>query len=394
MFHKDDSTKILYIWYKCSPEEKAALCHVSGVVKAFRKKDIKVKLLLQGPTNEEEINRTHAEKVPVIRIRYLTWLSWIILTLYGLFSIISFRPKLIYFRFAPFPGLISAIGLLAKLTGVFMLVELNGIYLDECKNNDLNLSRWQKIRVILAEKLMCRFSDLIVTVTKGISDYLKHTYGVEDANLCTAPNGVDIDLFKPLSFKAMRKRLQLNPHEKIICFVGTLNKLRGVDLAIESVGLLSKSIPSIRFLIVGDGEFRSKLEQKVNSKKYKRNIIFCGRVEHTNVPEYISSSDVCVAPFRIGLKSGYSPLKLYEYAACAKPTVITKIDENVSQFIQNSGGGVLCNVTPESLADAIAELLLHPDKAEKMGANAREYVVKNHSWNAVTEQILNEIRKE
>jgi len=73
------------------------------------------------------------------------------------------------------------------------------------------------------------------------------------------------------------------------------------------------------------------------------------------VPEYINASNVCVVP-KIPLKSGHSPLKLYEYMACGKPVVASRIS-GFEILEQNNAGILVEPENPEKLAKAILKLL-------------------------------------
>jgi glycosyltransferase involved in cell wall biosynthesis len=118
-----------------------------------------------------------------------------------------------------------------------------------------------------------------------------------------------------------------------------------------------------------------------------------GRVSHFEVPYWIGAFDVCVAPFFIGrnLKIGLSPLKLYEYLACARPVVATELP-GITEAVLSSGAGLLY---PPGDAVQLAQrfLYLHqfPERARELGLDGRQYVIEYHSWASVakkTEQIL------
>jgi len=83
-----------------------------------------------------------------------------------------------------------------------------------------------------------------------------------------------------------------------------------------------------------------------------------------------------------------SPLKIYEYAACEKPIITSRLKG--LDFIDQINAGII--VKPENLeeiAKAIIELLKNPRLRSAMGKNGRQYVVKNHSWNSVAKKVEN-----
>jgi len=95
-----------------------------------------------------------------------------------------------------------------------------------------------------------------------------------------------------------------------------------------------------------------------------------------------------------------SPLKIYEYGACGKAIVTSRLPG--LEFIEQYETGVLVQPdNAEELAAAIIKLLREPELRRQMGENGRKYVVKNHSWESVAkrvaevcEQTLHEHEKE
>ena len=56
------------------------------------------------------------------------------------------------------------------------------------------------------------------------------------------------------------------------------------------------------------------------------NVIFTGNIQYLDVPDYISSMDICLLPFDTGMVSQNAlPLKLFEYMACPVPVISTDI---------------------------------------------------------------------
>jgi starch synthase len=95
---------------------------------------------------------------------------------------------------------------------------------------------------------------------------------------------------------------------------------------------------------------------------------------------------VCILPKK-PLKSGFSPLKLYEYMACGRPVVVSK--NKGLEIVEQVGSGILTEAeNHDALADGILWVLSHEKEAEEMGRKGREYVVNNRSWGAVAAKVL------
>ncbi len=152
-------------------------------------------------------------------------------------------------------------------------------------------------------------------------------------------------------------------------------------------------------MIVGDGSAKNDCIKIAHEFGVFEKFIFTGGIPFEQVPLYVNSSDVCVAPFKIyrNAKIGLSPLKIYEYLACGKPVVSSRIP-NI-EFIEQQKAGILVEPeNPEELAKAIIKLLENESLREEMGKNGRDLVVKYYSWEAnarkvedICENLINKI---
>jgi glycosyltransferase involved in cell wall biosynthesis len=112
--------------------------------------------------------------------------------------------------------------------------------------------------------------------------------------------------------------------------------------------------------------------------------IFTGKVPYEKIPLYINASEICVV-YKKPFKSGFSPLKLYEYMACGKPVVASNVD-GFEILEQLKAGSLVKPEDANELAKAIIKLLKDRQLREIMGRNGIEYV-KTQSWEAVTRKV-------
>jgi glycosyltransferase involved in cell wall biosynthesis len=103
-------------------------------------------------------------------------------------------------------------------------------------------------------------------------------------------------------------------------------------------------------------------------------------------------ADVCVV-LKKRLKSGYSPIKVYEYMACAKPVIASRVEG--LEFIESEGVGRLVEPGDTICFErAMLDLLLDPRKGAHMGEKGIRLVRERFSWSSVTlriESILKEL---
>ena len=146
---------------------------------------------------------------------------------------------------------------------------------------------------------------------------------------------------------------------------------------------------------MGDGDELSTLKEMVNQYNLMERVIFTGYVEHDKVVMYITGFDVCVIPSRSEMTSkiGLSPLKLYEYLACSKPVIASKI-KGVAQVIEEGNCGYLFEPdSVDELASAIIKCYDNRHNLKDLGFNGRKLIEAKYSWRKIaydTEKILKE----
>ena len=124
---------------------------------------------------------------------------------------------------------------------------------------------------------------------------------------------------------------------------------------------------------------KEHLVNLVRNLQLEEYFIFSGQVPHSQVPLYINSCDIMVVPRR-DLQIRSSPLKIFEYLACEKPIIATRVPYH--EFIEENHFGLLGNPDdPKSLALQILNLLdTSEEEKKKIGRNGRAYVCKKHSY--------------
>ena len=167
--------------------------------------------------------------------------------------------------------------------------------------------------------------------------------------------------------------------------MGALYAWQGVEYLVKSAPLVLQKCPEARFLIVGDGQMKQELIELAEQIGVSDKVIFTRMVPYQEVPLYINASDVCVTPKK-PLSSGYSPLKLYEYMACAKPVIATRT--HGFEILEEYNAGLLVNPEDhQQLADAITTLLKNKELRMELGENGRKYVVEKQSWASVARRV-------
>jgi glycosyltransferase involved in cell wall biosynthesis len=372
-------------------ERDARTTHILEVVKNVGKSN-DVYLFAPKSKNVKEMENIVSipSIIPTSTLKYTFYkvyqaFSFLCLLLYQLFLFfyliyyyLKLSPELLYVRYST---LTFSPPIISKLFCIPLVIEVNGLPTDEIKLT--NKSRIHMGIAKLSSNLNYKHAKKIVTVTLGIKNAIEKEYNIESKNIIVIPNGANINLFR----KSIKPKLELNLNQNnnYICFVGNLVPWQGVEYAIQAAPLILTAYPDARFLIVGEGLMKEELINLAEKTGVLDKFIFTGAVPYEEVPKYINVSDVCIVPKR-PLKSGFSPLKLYEYMACGKSVVASRISG--FEILEEQNAGFLVEPeNPEELANAVIKLLKDEKLREEMGRNGREYVVKNHSWESVARRV-------
>lgn len=323
------------------------------------------------------------------------------LLIYLFYCSIKLKPDLFYVRQSPLtftPFIVS------KIRNIPYVIELNGLPLEDFEMRSTTNCLYNTIIksiYILNQRIVYNNSDKIVAVTKGIKDKIKKDYNISENKLIVIENGVDTLKFTKKSKLSCTKKIGLSEEFRYVCFVGEFSPWHGIDILLESFPLVLNELKNVKLLLVGSGVMREKLIEIAKMRGIQSNVIFTGSVRHDSVPDYINSSDICVAPFikERNENTGISPLKIYEYLACEKAVIASRI-KNL-EFLEENNLGILTEPdNSKMLAEAIVRLLKDEKFRNEMGRNGREYVATGHSWDAVSsrveevcEKIANEQRK-
>lgn len=277
--------------------------------------------------------------------------------------------------------------LLAKLFKIPSVKEVNGIVADETKitKRGDRVSLWVIDRI---ERFSMPKADKIIVVAPKLKELLHSEYGIKADKITIIQNGANTDLFRPMDVIKVREELNLRQDCNYICFVGLLVQWQGIKYVVRSMPLVVSERPQTQLIIIGDGQMKQELINLAEQVGVLDKVIFTGMVPYQKVPLYMNASDICVAPFirERNERCGFSPIKLYEYMACGKAVIGSRLNE--LEIVEQQKSGIL--VEPENplkLATAIIRLLQSRELRKQMGENGRKYVVENQSWESVARRI-------
>lgn len=228
------------------------------------------------------------------------------------------------------------------------------------------------------------------TAVVSVSDFTRRRFAVWSAvppgGSYVVPNCVDIERF---GLGPKRRDLVERygiADRTVLLTVGRLagaERYKGFDEIIELLPELSRTIPSITYLIVGEGNDRHRLARKARALGVRDRVIFTGYVSERDKPDHYRLADAYVMPSH---GEGFGIVHL-EALACGVPVVASTADASREAVL----GGVLGEVAdperPDEIASAIRRALERP-RAVPQGLEYFSTAQFRRRWHAVVDEII------
>lgn len=196
---------------------------------------------------------------------------------------------------------------------------------------------------------------------------------VEDPNL-----RVDAKLLAAL------RRRYVPDSVHLAVYTGNLAAYQGLDLLFEALPLLVKRCPSAHLLIVGgEPDAIRAARQALAARGLDGHVTFTGRQPAALMPAFMALGRLLVTPRRGGRNT---PLKLYSYMQSGVPVVATDLPTHTQ--VLDSTCAVLCAPAAGPLAEAMAAVLLDPERHRPLAAAARQRVAHRYSAAEFARKLL------
>jgi len=219
------------------------------------------------------------------------------------------------------------------------------------------------------EGLVWRGADLVIAVSEALASHLTET-GVNSTQVKVLPNGVDARWLMADGGLGARKHADLK-NCFVIGFVGSFKPWHGADFLLAAFEDFHRIEPSCHLLLIGDGPLKSNLHDRARQAGLEKAVTFTGVVAHEDIPRYLATMDVAVAPYPAIGDFYYSPLKLFEYMAAGRAVVASRTGQ-VAQVINHGVSGLLYEAGDRAgLVNCLYRLAENPTFREELGRNAR-----------------------
>jgi D-inositol-3-phosphate glycosyltransferase len=232
-------------------------------------------------------------------------------------------------------------------------------------------------------------AEVLIASTEDEYHQLSCLYGASHDRLKVMVPGVDHFLFRPGNREVAREALGLDDRP-IILFVGRIQPLKGVELAIRAIEQLSHAVaPSPLLMVVGgasgNGGEREveRLQRLAVELGIEELVRFVGPQPHTLLPTFYQAADV-VAVCSHSESFGFAALEAH---ACGRPVVGTPVG-GLSHIVEDGESGYLIEGRdPSVFAGRLKTLLADEDLSVRFGNRAAAAAIPFTWENAATELL-------
>ena len=165
----------------------------------------------------------------------------------------------------------------------------------------------------------------------------------------------------------------------VIGFCGSLKVWHGLEILLPAFGALKAALPRAHLLVVGEGPRKAWVEGFVAGAGLTDAVTLTGWVAHVDLPGVIARMDVATAPYPAAEGHYFSPLKLFEYLACGRPVVASRIGQIASLLNGTEAALLVPPGDAAALAAALLRLAHDPTLAAKL-AHFAAIEGRRHDW--------------
>ena len=179
------------------------------------------------------------------------------------------------------------------------------------------------------------------------------------------PTGVDLERFRPGGRAAARHALGLGDADRILLYVGRLDREKNLELLLDAVARVAT--PGTRLLLVGRGMQAPALRSAAAARGLGARAEFRGGMPPDGLPTYYRAADL----FVFASTSETQGLAVLEAMACGLPVVAVRAS-GIEEVVAEGVSGLLVPEDPAIFAAAVTQVLADADLAAKLAIGGRE----------------------
>ena len=242
---------------------------------------------------------------------------------------------------------------------------------------------WVRRLLIWLERITARVTDKLVAVSnENIKKGLKNGIG-EEVQYAMVHSGIETKVFSEVSgdIDEKRKEIGIDKNEPVIGMIACFKPQKAPLNFIRLAERVCSVYPQAKFVLVGDGELRPKIEKLIAKLNLKNRVVLTGW--RRDIPRIIHIFDVLVLT---SLWEGL-PRVFLEAWASGKPVVATDVDGARESIIDGKNGFLVEPDDLNRMAERVVWLIKNRDSAQKMGQEGRNTLYPSFDIDCMVKDI-------
>ena len=239
-------------------------------------------------------------------------------------------------------------------------------------------------------------SDKIVCLSQYTKQLLSEAYNIQCKKIYLIRNGLqdNATILREEEKNKLKKSLYFNEEEKLILYVGRLDKYKGGAELLEAFRILLENNSNFRLIIIGSGNDSIYFQQTENiwSK-----VIFTGRIDKDLVYKFYQIADVGVIP-SFSEQCSYVAIEMMMHGLPIVGTDSTGLSEMILDGIngykvnlKESEDSVILDSS--ELSESIKKIINNPKHQKRLSEGARHQYLSKYTFDLVKKKYNNILRK-
>ncbi|HVX33029.1 MAG TPA: glycosyltransferase family 4 protein [Solirubrobacterales bacterium] len=190
---------------------------------------------------------------------------------------------------------------------------------------------------------------------------------------------------------------QRDPRPTILTVASLLSERKGHDVIASALPLVRERIPDARWVVIGDGPLRPRVEAAVADAGVGDAVSLLGRVDDATRDGWLDRARVFCMPSRVppgGLGGEGFGIVYLEAGAHELPVVAGNVAGALDAVVDDETGILVDPTDHRAVATALIRVLTDPELASRMGEAGRRHA-EEHAWPRIAarvEALVEEVR--
>ncbi len=235
----------------------------------------------------------------------------------------------------------------------------------------------------LVKKILTFYLHSTITVSEANKQLLMRDYRIHSHRIKLIRNGINLKKFS--SSREGRQRIRhefgITEDQLLVGTVARFSFQKGHEFTIEAIPSILRSCPQSRFLLVGDGPEREKIQHRIQELNLSSFVTITG--ERQDIPDLLSALDLFLLT---SIFEGL-PLSVLEAMAVGTPVIATAVNGTPEAVADELTGVLIPPQDSQAVAQAVIALLKDPEKRKALSQKSRERVQKYFDQSFMVRQV-------